>query len=346
MKNLILACNYPLLIQCLLNNNIPKTYLNEDYDLIFSEYIKKFNCKKFLFDRSGNTPHYLNVENNCQIPDATGFNMSFNEVAEKRAKELLNLGKPINVSWSGGIDSTFVLFTLYNYANDKSQIKVYGTYNSIIESGDLFDKNIKNTFKFNINTNTSYDKNYTNDKDEIYVTGSMGNNIFYQDLSYNLPDTWMQFKNPVENAIEKYADSCYENVITEDTVSFLYKSIKSSQRKIETLQDLRWWIQFAFNWHIVKYNTSIELSKDKVSKIHGFFGSEDFQKWSINNKDVPTKKGDFSDERWQMREMIDFYTGNTNYSKYKKNAVSTISPYTPDWLFLLNDYSNIYLQDL
>ena len=86
-----------------------------------------------------------------------------------RCIELLSTGKQINVAWSGGIDSTFVLFSLYNYANDKSQISVYGTYNSIIESGDLFDRFIKNRINIFLSNFKQYLENISIDDINNYI---------------------------------------------------------------------------------------------------------------------------------------------------------------------------------
>ncbi len=254
MKN-ILACNADLVDQLIVDNKLPEHYLVENYKDIFKGHKEKFPMTgKFFYDRSGTIPHYLNIDGSkSPIPKSDNFNLSFAEVVEKRAKELLAIGKPINVSWSGGLDSTFILFTLHHYANDKSQIKVYGTYNSIIESGHMFDKYIKNNFRYDIHTNTSYDNNYkTIPDDEIVVSGSPGNDIFYKDvgtaglLPVNKYDGWMVFRDP-SRGVYHYADSPYEKVLADSNLEFLEDFIKKSPRKIETLQDLRWWVCFCFN---------------------------------------------------------------------------------------------------
>lgn len=329
---------------------MPESYLNEGYLELYQKYDHCFNSTKFLYDRSGNTPHYLKIDPNAHpIPkDYKGFNLTFNEVAEKRCKELLALGKPINVSWSGGLDSTFVLFSLYHYATDKSQIKVYGTYNSIIESGDLFDKYIKDKFNFDIHVNTEYKNNYRNKPDEIFVTGGNGNSIFYQDCDYHPPDSWMRFKQDgsKSEAIKYLADKHYSYGLRDYNLEFLHNTIINSPRKIETLQDLRWLVQFNFNWNTANINSYIGIGTERSKTVHTFFASEDFQKWSITNNDPPTKTGDYSDERWQQREWLTEVFGISSYAKHKKNYTSVLSSIDTDWVFILNDYSNVYISDL
>lgn len=343
----IIACNLKPTEALIESNLIPEQYLASNYKEVYNKYTSSFNTSKFLYDRTGTIPHYLNVDSSkYPIPNSDKFNLSFSEVVEKRAKELLALDKPINVSWSGGLDSTFILMTLYHYANDKSQIKVYGTYSSIIESGYFFDKYIKDKFHFDIHTNKTYKNNYKVG-DEIVVTGSNGNDIFYKDIiQLNSYDSWMKFKDPVSDNIKRYADSPYSTVLQECNIEFLHEFIKNSPRKIETVQDLRWWVAFSFNWYTTASNSYIGVGKETASKIHSFFGCEDFQLWSMYNKDSPTKTGDYTDDRWQLREMISEYTGDEFYSKNKQNFLSVLSRYEHDWVFLLNDYSNIYMQDL
>jgi hypothetical protein len=341
----IISTSHNKVIELIDNGALPEIFLNDNYESIIKKHKTQFSSLKFLVDRTGTIPHYLNVNHSLYPIPVENHNLSFAEVAKKRALELINLGKPIYVSWSGGIDSTFALLTLYHYANDKSQIRVYGTYNSVIESGYVFDKFIKDKFIYDIHTPVSKHNNYKNiEPGSIVVTGSLGNNIFYQDLNWHQPDSWMLFKDPIENPIQKFAEYPYQDVLQEPNIEFLQECILKSPRKIETLQDLRWWIQFNFNWYTVKTTPYIGLGQ--VNNIHSFFDSEEFQSWSIFNNDPPTKTGDYTDERWQQREIVAEYLGETDYSKNKKNTTSVLSSFGKDWLFLLDDYSNVYLDDL
>jgi hypothetical protein len=352
--NNIIACNIDRVNRLIESGKLPEQYLTDNYEQKY-EFYKKFpTTGKFFYDRSGTIPHYLTIDSSkSPIPTADNFNLSFSEVVEKRAKELLALGKPINVSWSGGLDSTFILFTLKHYANDPSQIKVYGTYSSIIESGYIFDKYIKNTFRYDIHTNKSYEHNYKDIPDnEIILTGAPGNDIFYKDIGtatsspINKYDAWMKFRNPVEPAIFVYADQPYTKVLQDDNLEFLEEFVKKSPRKIETLQDIRWWVCFCFNWYTTLNNCSIEVGPETAKKIYSFYDTDDFQLWSMYNKDPTTKVGDYSDDRWQLREMIARYTGDNFYASKKTNFLSVLSTFGNEWLFLLNDHSNVYVKDV
>jgi len=300
-----------------------------------------FSKDTFLVDRTQTIPHFLDIDYSYSpIPKNPNFNLDLNTIVKNRCLELLSTGKQINVAWSGGIDSTFVLLSLQNYATDPEQIRVYGTYNSIIESGDFFDRFIKYKTKYSIKVNTTASNNFI-DKDCIYVTGAMSNQLFTQSLLHSKRDYILEFKDgySIENTLHSY----YRNVLTDSCLEFLEPCIAKIPRTIYSIQDLRWFMNFNFSWYNVLTSSFIGLDKDTAPRVHAFFNTENFQLWAIYNNDISTKTGDFSDERWQLREAITEYTGDSYYSNNKKKFTSVLSPIPHNWLYLLNDYTNVYI---
>lgn len=342
--NNIVAYNKVRVDLLLEKNLLPEEYVVDNVTNILNQYKNSFPCVKSVYDRTNSTPHYLKIDPNAyRVPTISEpINKSFYDVARERALELLNTGKQIYVSWSGGIDSTFVLLTLYNLANDKTQIKVYGTYNSVIESGNIFDYYIKDNIGYDIHTNLEYYENFKTPENSIVVTGCVGNDLFYPDLKPTLKDTWMLFQNNTENNIQSYWDKPYQSVLREENLIFLENVISKSPVRIETLQDLRFWINFTFNWSTTNSNRYIGIGPETSSRLYSFFDTEQFQLWAMLNKEPKTKDGIFGDERWQLREYISEYIGK-DFAYNKKNYTSVLSNFGNGWLFLLNDYSNIYV---
>jgi hypothetical protein len=300
-----------------------------------------FSKDSFLVDRTQSIPHFLDIDYTYSpIPVNPNFNLDLNTIVKNRCLELLSTGKQINVAWSGGIDSTFVLLALQHYASDPKQVTVYGTYNSIIESGDFFDRFIKDRMEYSIKVNTTASNNFTS-KDCIYVTGAMSNQLFTQSLLRSKRDDILQFKD--DYCVENTLNCFYKDVLTDSCLEFLEPAILSIPRKIYTIQELRWLMNFNFSWYNVLTSTLIGLDKETVNRVHAFFNTEDFQLWAIYNNDVATKTGDYSDERWQLREAITEYTGDSYYSNNKKKFTSVLSPIPHNWLYLLNDYTNVYI---
>jgi hypothetical protein len=293
-----------------------------------------------VYDRSGEIPHFLNMAEDLHpLPKhIEGYNKSFYEVAENRAKELLALNQPINVMWSGGLDSTFALFMLRKFANDKDQVRVYGTYNSIIESGDMFDRVIKDNFKYEISTATRNDLNLNSEG--IYVSGMCGNQLFgpTDDMFGNN----MLFHHTLGTPETIYES--YEKNIDPELLEFLYPAIKVSPRKIETVADLRWYCIFNLDWYTAIYEHKILLPKEKAEKIYGFFDSIEFQEWAANTKEPFTKvQGDPNTHRWQMREILSDIFGEVEYAKNKEKKISNFSITEPGWIALLEDYRNVFI---
>lgn len=342
----ILNCNqgsvYNIIKKEVPNGFLP--FLNPNWKSILTKFEKhNFSIDNFMFDRTGSIDHFLNVDKTAApIPFAGEFNHSFDELVEKRAKELLAHGRPINVCWSGGIDSTFVLFCLLHHANDKDQVKVYGTYNSIIESGNLFDYHIKDKVKFNIFPNREAEGNFN--ADEMFVTGSCGNQIFYNDTIYApTRDGILKYRTSgdISSYILHNMETPYEECIEDSWLDFYSEVIRKSERPIKTLQDFRWFISFNFKWYTVAYEPLKRQPSYRFKNIHSFFNTEDFQKWSITTKDKATIVGDYTDERWQLRNLISEYTGDSTYSSTKKNKTSMLSRNQPEWLFTLSDFSQV-----
>jgi len=337
----ILTYNTPVINQNIEQNSLPAEFLVEDWQDIFKSCNKnKFSTNYYMYDRTGNIPHFLNIdENYCKIPTSI-CKKTFKEVAEERAKYLISLGKPINISWSGGIDSTFVLFCLYNYAEDKDQITVYGTYNSVIESGYMFDRYIKGRIKHKIKVNSSYKNNYMDSG--IYVTGALSNQLFQPGIKYSYTrDTILDIKDT--GFIKNNAFNNIDDVISDTVLDFIKPALNKFAKPIQTLQELRWYINFNFCWYNNSTHHKIAVNNPNIIS---FFDTDEFQSWSIYNKDEPSKIGDFSDERWQIRDLIQEYTGDKLYSKRKMKNTSVLSSLDETWLFLLSDYSNIYSSDL
>jgi hypothetical protein len=299
-------------------------------------------CKDtFLVDRTQSIPHFLDIDYSyAPIPVNPNFKLDLTTIVKNRCIQLLSTGRQIKVAWSGGIDSTFVLLALHHYANDTDQVTLYGTFNSIIESGDLFDRFIKDKIKYSIKVNTPAPNNFI-DTDCIYVTGAMSNQLFAQSLLHSKRDSILQFKDGY--SVQNTLDCFYKDVLTDSCLEFLQPCILKIPRNLNTIQDLRWFMNFNFSWYNVLTSNLIGLDKQTANRVHAFFDTNDFQLWSIYNNDPVTKTGDYSDERWQLREAITEYTGDSYYSNNKKKFTSVLSPTPHNWLYLLNDYTNVYI---
>jgi len=311
--------------------------LHDNYDYF------NLNTHNMVYDRTGILPHFLNITPDLHpMPGAElNYNKDFFSITEERARELLSLGKPINVMWSGGIDSTYVLFALKYFANDPDQIRVYGTYNSIIESGDMFDRRIRKEFKHHIKVPTSNEFN-CQELDGIYVSGMCGNQLFGPTDDFFANGDTSMFHHTLGTPETIYES--YKNNIDPELLEFLQPVIDASPRKIETIADLRWYCIFNLDWYTAQYEHKISMPKSVATNIYGFFDSIEFQKWAINTKEPFTKiKGNPNTHRWPMRQVLSEVFDEPNYATNKEKKISNFASGKHNWVCLLDNYRNVYM---
>ena len=316
-------------------------FISEDYtnDLFNSYEMYGLNKHNVVYDRTDSIHHYLRMAKGLHpMPNKVeNYNKSFFEITEKKCKELLSLNKPIYVMWSGGIDSTYILFALRHFANDKDQVRVYGTYNSIIESGDLFDRRIKDNFIHHIGVTRQNHLNY--ELDGIYVSGMCGNQLFGPTDDMFATGGKAMFHHTLGTP-----ETIYDGLDTIDggLLEFLDPIIRNSPKPIETIADLRWYCIFNLDWYTAIYEFKTLVSNQKFDRIYGFFDSYEFQEWAINTKEPFTKiKGNSNTHRWQMRQVLDELFDEPHYAWNKSKKISTFILHEPKWLFLLKGNHNV-----
>jgi hypothetical protein len=320
-------------------------YMADDRKRIhtFKDY-ENFGLLKYnmVYDRTRQLPHFLNITADAHpMPGRIeNYSRSFWDVTEQRAKELLALDKPINVMWSGGIDSTYILYVLQHYANDPDQVRVYGTYNSIIESGNVFDRHIKHNFRHYIKVATPNTENFKDIKDGIFVSGMCGNQLFGPTDNMFAQGGKGMFHHTLGSPETIYEP--YEKHINPELLDFFGHMIKASPRPIETVADLRWYCIFNLDWYTAIYEHRIQIEKNYAENIHGFFDSIPFQEWAINTHEPFTKiKGNPLTHRWQMRDVLKEF-GLSHYATYKDKKISNFAFLDSNWMLLLDGYQNIY----
>jgi hypothetical protein len=286
-----------------------------------------------VIDRTGAIPHFLDIKITEPIPTEL-TTMSFEDVVRARAEELIAQNKKIKVMWSGGLDSTFTLFVLAEYAK-KGQLSVFGTWGSILESGNLFDLFIKGHFPHEIGV---FGKDLNLDSDDLVVSGMLGNQVFGP---ANIINDAFRCNYGTMDMI----DQPYERSIDPFICEFLDPSIKASPKRIETLADFRWWMMFNYSWQSMKWEYNAYLPASQFGKIVGFFDDIRFQQWALSTKDLwqldPTNH---LTHRWQMRKMIDQCIGSNDYTKTKDKSVSVLYTKNKSWFALLDNYTNIHLR--
>jgi hypothetical protein len=328
-------------IKLLRDLNIIKENISDDYIKLYKECNLAINKVVSIVDRTEANKFFIPCIEHRIPKDNNNFNKTFKQICEERSIELLNTGKRLNVFWSGGLDSTTVLFSLLNKANDLSQIRVILTPASILESGNMFDKFIKNKISYilnieNIRENFFKQKEFEdfNFNKELFLTGTQLDSL-YTILRLKIP-TDMEYHHLQYQ--EKLSQHLNKNI-----VDFFIKSVKAFPKEIKTYGDFLKFYCFTFHWHKDHYALKINLDSKYSNLIYSFFDTDDFQKWSLWSKESTiTEIKDFLKIKIPQRNLLYELTGDKIYSFKKGKGIS--SPYiSPEnnWFFLMENNSTL-----
>jgi hypothetical protein len=232
--------------------------------------------------------------------------------------------------WSGGIDSTVPLFSLIKNSPDLSQLRIILTPDSIAESGNIFDKHIKDKIDFILAPKCSKNQFYNRPEfknfilgKEIVTSGCNGDNI----------NSIQRITLPYE---EKLWNLQYEEALSQFTsqkvIDFLNKWVKFFPKKIKIYKDFLKFYGFNFHWHKAKYRDLCDFDQKYFNSFDDYFCTKDFQRWSIWNKEsniIPNVL------KLPQRNLIYELTDDKQYSYKKQKTMSGPAFFTNnDWLFL------------
>jgi len=291
-----------------------------------------------FIDRTKLTPSFVktHIDDNQLIPTGKPKSLNILDICLDRADELLKTNKHINILWSGGVDSTLVLFSLIRQARNIDQLSIVCTFESVIESGSMFDSVIKNSgirIKFD-QTRCNCDQPYTYDYEDptqIYVSGQCGDQLFGAPAFLKMP------------GIDELGswDSIYDQTLLE----LIEPTLKFSERPIETINDFRWWAMFNFGWTTVLYDDCIGRSPQLAERINAFYATPEFQRWAIHTPsyyDTPISYDDPVEYKVPLKQALSHLLDYPYYIKNKGKGMSTAWKKHPDWYLLDRNFKTYY----
>ena len=251
------------------------------------------------------------------IPSIDNFNKTFEECCMDAAKELWKLGKPIELFWSGGIDSSGALIALLETKSQSDILSIRYTQNSIDEFPLMWEKLVRDK-NYPLSDKEMLSESLFEDHGVIKVTGECGDQCFGSDALH---------KN-----LDKHADN-WETVLTwpdmnqqsrEQLAKVLFDQIDTAPIDVVTVFDLFWWCNFCFKWQdvdsrmIFTYTTTPNWNSTL-----SFFNTADFQRWSIVNHDIK-HSGTWETYKQPAKEYINKYIKDETYRKDKTKEPSLL----------------------
>jgi hypothetical protein len=335
-RNTIFNC-LPLLRE----SGFIKEQFTDDYIKLFDQANLHLMKAHAVADRTGANEFFIPFVQEPKIPKSKGdFNKSFKQICEERSVQLLNTGKKLNILWSGGIDSTVVLFSLMNKANDLSQLKVTLTTDSIIESGNMFDLLIKNKLEYTLHKNKVrrqklFEKKNIDINNELIITGCAADEL----------NTTKRLKIiPTER---KYDNLNYEDVISpllnRELMDFFKKSMQLYPTKVKYHKDFLRFYHMTYSMFYGLYSWYPYIDPKFLNIMDSFYAIEDFEKWCIwSDEAIYTEK-----IKIPQRNLIYELTGDKLYSDKKGKGIGNpTTVFNNDWFLLTENNITITYTDL
>lgn len=306
----------------------------------FSGYSRIYNPKVVPIDRTGTITFPVHVESLFPMPKFRPINKTYEDICNERAVELLKHADdhqlPVRVFYSGGIDSTLVTVSLIKNATpaQKENITILMSEESIAENPNFYKEHIRGKLK----TDSSVMFPNVLGQKCLIVNGEHNDQLIGSDAVGALirsfgPDVVHQ---PYDRALfaaffgPKLGNESDTNLFLD-----LFEKLKNNAPvPIETNYDYLWWINFALKWQTVSMRLLPFTPTRNTGKIDRdyfftnympFYRTEDFQLWSMNNRDKRMKES-WNSYKWVSKEVIYDFTKDAEYrdTKQKKGSLKEI----------------------
>jgi hypothetical protein len=329
-----LAQYNPTIVTAPVNFGLPGM---ERFSFIFG---KIFLRHMAIIDRTGTIKTPVRSRSIYPIPQFRAMGRSYEEMCNERAIELLQRADRLNtdlyVSWSGGIDSTTVLVSLLKNATaaQKQKIVVLLSEESITEYPLFYHEHIRG--KLRREPSAIFPR--VLGSSALYVNGELNDQLFGAQATgdlINLHGDDMVHR-PYERSVlfGMFNKTVADAAVTNFYLDLFERVVQTAPIPVKSYADYFWWLNFNLKWQTVALrvlgftaqrnaaNVTPEYVRDRFAP---FYGTDDFQLWSMNNLDKRIKDT-WSTYKWPCKEIIFEYTKDAEYrdNKLKRGSLYSI----------------------
>ena len=302
-----------------------------------------------VMDRTANKWPSFKYLNMFPMPAVDNVIPNFMSLSVDRIYELTDHDRHVNILWSGGIDSTFIMTLMIELGiaqklYSQNRLTIGLNQDSIRENSVFYERFINPSFSSCV---VQADYLLTNPKfDQVTITGEMADNLIGSLTMKSCVDYYNDFSvvhQPMRKAIEWLARNLKGNDVTL-LEEFIEHTVDESPVELITCHDLLWYLNFNFKWQAVNFRIISHAADEKVGNqliknLKHFFNTDDFQQWSLKEGHYFT--GDnWGDYKKVMKEQIYQVTDDLEYFKYK-----TKHPSLPALLRYKDTFDFIYEYD-
>lgn len=271
-------------------------------------------------------------------PFGAGMIPDFSKLCADRAQEIwsraVHENKEIMVLWSGGLDSSTVLMSLIEIAqenNDLERLFVGYSHHSKTEHPSMF-KKIKSLRKktglFSSSKSKSQDGLWLNKRasvqemtkgfDGLVVTGEGGDQMFgsAMALAYDFDILKQPWPAVLERMIEMRLQDGEAARIAYD---FVAPQIRAGIGDKASAYKALWWLNISCKWNTVMLRMPVmdtASTKDCLNRYEHFFATIPFQRWALSqDRETPPKS--WRHYKMEMRETLFTLDGDEDYHRTK-----------------------------
>lgn len=287
----------------------------------------------------------MSVLSDVAIPSFDpNFTKSLEQVMLETAQALLATGRPINLFWSGGIDSMGVALALREAGGTASQVTVTCNENSAAEYPAGM-KMISDSFIVDLLYGQPI-STVERTGNRLNVTGDFGDFLFPPVvrkenlnglwlLPQNAPklqNNWLEFFTTGKLEAPSNLESSWVSSPSQAGIDLLMAFVAKAPFKIESLLQFYFWWQFCTKWQTVWVNRSIGSSPAEFmtypTRFTPFYGSTDLQRWAMKNASLGVATpSSFKMIKKPLKELINKWLPDQAYydNKEKEGSLNSKS---------------------
>jgi hypothetical protein len=248
----------------------------------------------------------------------------FNQLVETRAKELISLSKqrnePLQLMWSGGIDSTSIYCALMTYLENPQDLIILGNKNSVVEYPDLYNKIIqKHKFVDLGIVNIGINLNNLFTDTSIIISGELTDQLFMAQIIGKLPETvidwdvdpWQLLLNP---NMQQY----------HSTVEYFVNNYPTT---IITVKQFLKAVRFNFKYQRVQLRICNSVTNAVLNKnLFNFYDTKEFNFYALGANIEQLGEHDLSspNNKIPLKKLILDYTQDQDYYDNKTKYASRV----------------------
>ncbi len=328
-------------------------------------YFGMYGAGACPIDRTGTIRTPVKTLSLFPIPAFEPFAKTFEQICDERAAEILARARALNVRiyvlWSGGIDSTLLLISLFKQASkeDRERIIVLMSNDSIQENPRFFREHVSGAVELGI----SADVPKVLGGEDIIVTGEHNDQLFGADLmgpiTVALGPAIMHQPLDLEMFAGQFARGAGSIEMARWYMALMDRVRAAAPIPLTTNYDFAWWINFTLKWQtvysrllmFVEPSRAHLITKDWLeSRYVPFYNTDDFQRWSLHNNDKKVKDT-WASYKWPCKDIIYDYTHDAEYrdTKTKVGSLGSLMLGYDSLLFIDEDFgmhNDLTLRDI